>query len=116
MSNEPTVKRGTAKRKAAVVMDIFKGKSTVAEVARQHVLTVSEVEGWIVEAQRSMENGFRARPKDIREQYESELRETKEALGEARAVIGCWIRYYNEERPHQSLGNVAARAHPGLAA
>ena len=87
MSNEPTVKRWTAKRKAAVVMDIFKGKTTVAEVARQHDLTVSEVEGWIEEAQRSMENGFRARPKDIREQYESELRETKEALGEAHLQI-----------------------------
>ena len=42
MSSEPTVKRWTAKRKAAVVMDIFKGKTTVAEVARQHDLTVSE--------------------------------------------------------------------------
>ena len=63
MSNEPTVKRWTAKRKAAVVMDIFKGKTTVAEVARQHDLTVSEVESWIEEAQRNMENGFRARPR-----------------------------------------------------
>ena len=88
MSNEPTVKRWTAKRKAAVVMDIFKGKTTVAEVARQHGLTVSEVEGWIDEAQRSMENGFRARPKDIHEQYESELRETKEALGEIADLCG----------------------------
>ncbi|WP_304525922.1 hypothetical protein [Halomonas sp. I5-271120] len=33
MSNEPTVKRWTAKRKAAVVMDTLKGKTTVAEVA-----------------------------------------------------------------------------------
>ena len=32
MSNEPTVKRWTAKRKATVVMDIFKGKTTVTEV------------------------------------------------------------------------------------
>ncbi|GAB3338736.1 transposase [Chromohalobacter beijerinckii] len=87
MSNEPTVKRWIAKRKAAVVMDIVKGKITVAEVARQHDLTVSEVEGWIEEAQRNMENGFRARPKDIREQYESELRETREALGEAHLEI-----------------------------
>ncbi len=31
-------------------MDIFKGKITVAGVARQHDLTVSEVEGWIDEA------------------------------------------------------------------
>ncbi|WP_416139206.1 integrase core domain-containing protein [Halomonas sp. HK25] len=26
-----------------------------------------------------------------------------ESLGQARAVIGRWIRYYNEERPHQYL-------------
>lgn len=87
MSDDNPIKRWTAKRKAAVVMDIFKGKTTAAEVARQHDLTVSEVEGWIDEAQRSMENGFKARPKDIREQYESELRETKEALGEAHLQI-----------------------------
>ncbi|WP_198517602.1 DUF1153 domain-containing protein [Vreelandella stevensii] len=53
MSHEPTVKRWTAKRKASVVMDIFKGKATVAEVAREHDLTVSDVEGWMEEAQRS---------------------------------------------------------------
>ena len=45
-----------------------------------------------------MENGFRARPKHIREQYESKLRETKEALGEA-----------------NNLGYVAPRAQPALA-
>ena len=39
-----------------------------------------------------------------------------ESLGQARAVIGRWIQYYNEERPHQSLGYVAPRAHPLLAA
>lgn len=68
-------------------MDIFKGKTTAAEVARQHDPTVSEVEGWIEEAPRTMEKGFRARPRDIREQHESELRETKEALGEAHLQI-----------------------------
>ncbi|MCO7214900.1 DUF1153 domain-containing protein [Halomonas sp. OfavH-34-E] len=83
MSDDNQIKRWTAKRKAAVVMDIFKGKTTAAEVARQYDLIVSELGGWIDEAPRSMENGFKAGPKDIREQYESELRETKEALGEA---------------------------------
>ena len=87
MSDENPIKRWTAKRKAAVVMDIFKGKTTAAEAARQYDLTVSEVEGWIDDAQRCMENGFMARPKDIREQYESELQETKEALGEAHLQI-----------------------------
>ncbi len=74
-------------------MDIFKGKTTAAEVARQYDLTVSEVEGWIDEAQRSMENGFKARSKDIREQYESERRETKEALGEAHLQIDALKMY-----------------------
>ena len=41
MSNDPTVKRWTAKRKAAVIMDIFKDKATIVEVARQYELTVS---------------------------------------------------------------------------
>ncbi|MFC0383701.1 IS3 family transposase [Chromohalobacter israelensis] len=39
-----------------------------------------------------------------------------ESLGQARVVIDRWIRYYNEERPHQSLDYVAPRAHPALAA
>ena len=55
----------------------LQGQTTAAEVARQCDLTVSEVEGWIDEAQRSMDNGFKARPKDIREQHESERRETR---------------------------------------
>ena len=99
MSNDPTDKRWTAKRKAAVVMDIFKGKTTVAEVARQHDLNVPEFEGWIDKAQRSMESGFRPRPKDIREQCESELRETKETLGEAHLQIYAlkkWRRLLDE--------------------
>ncbi|WP_299230649.1 DUF1153 domain-containing protein [uncultured Halomonas sp.] len=54
MSNEPTVKRWTAKRKAAVDMGILKCKTTAAEVPRQYELIVSENEGWIEEAQRSI--------------------------------------------------------------
>lgn len=84
---EEPVKRWTAKRKAAVVKEIWKGKTTVAEVARRHDLTPSEVEGWIDEATRHLENGFRSRPKEVREQYEAELKEAREALGEAQLQI-----------------------------
>ncbi|WP_370624600.1 integrase core domain-containing protein [Chromohalobacter israelensis] len=31
-------------------------------------------------------------------------------------MINRWIRYYNEERPHQSLDYVTPRAHPALTA
>ena len=54
MSDDNPIKRWTAKRNAAVVMDIFKGKTMAAGVARQYDLTVSEVEGWIADAQRGM--------------------------------------------------------------
>ena len=35
-STTPEFKRWTAKRKAAVVIDIIKGKTTLAEAARAH--------------------------------------------------------------------------------
>ena len=68
---ESEIKRWTAKRKTQVVLDILKGKTTVAEVARQHDLTPAEIERWVDEGISGMENNFRARPRDIREQYEN---------------------------------------------
>ena len=65
MNDEVPVKRWTAKRKSALVIDIFNSKTTPVEVARQHDLTVAAVERWVEEAERNMENGFRTRPKDI---------------------------------------------------
>ncbi|MCJ8286906.1 hypothetical protein [Halomonas sp.] len=50
-------------------------------------LTVSLIEGWIEEAHRSIVNGFRARPTDILEQYDSDPRLTKEAAGEVHLQI-----------------------------
>ncbi|WP_234252820.1 DUF1153 domain-containing protein [Billgrantia aerodenitrificans] len=82
MSNDPTLKRWTAKRTAAVVLEIFKAKTTAAEAARQYDLTVSEFEGGIEEAQRSMESGFRARPK-------ASARSMSQSLGKPRR---SWAR------------------------
>ena len=46
MSIEMTeeIKRWTAKRKSALVLDIIKGKTTVSEASRQYDLSPSEVE------------------------------------------------------------------------
>jgi len=79
---ESEIKRWTAKRKTQVVLDILKGKTTVAEIARQHDLTPSEIERWVDEGISGMENNFRARPRDIREQYERKLEAAHAALGE----------------------------------
>ncbi|WP_374710051.1 DUF1153 domain-containing protein [Halomonas koreensis] len=69
----PPIKRWAAKCKAAVVMDIFKGKNTAAEVARQYDLTVSEIEGWIDEAQRcqhrlELSTFYRSKMSDLAQQ------------------------------------------------
>ncbi|OHX17497.1 transposase [Chromobacterium amazonense] len=76
------MKRWTAKRKAALVMEIIQGKTTVAEASRSFDLTPSEVEEWVDEAKRGMENALRAKPMGIREQYEKQIKDLQEAYGE----------------------------------
>lgn len=44
---EDDIKRWTAKRKSAPVLDIIQGKTTVAEASRQYDLSPSEVEQWV---------------------------------------------------------------------
>ena len=87
MTMEDDIKRWTAKRKAALVMEIIQGKSTVAEASRAFDLAPSEIETWVDEAKRGMENALRAKPMDIREQYEKQLKDLQEAYGEAMLEI-----------------------------
>ncbi|MBB5020407.1 transposase-like protein [Chitinivorax tropicus] len=83
MTMEDDIKRWTAKRKAALAVEIIQGKTTVAEAARAFDLTPSEIEAWVDDARRGMENALRAKPMDIREQYEKQLKDLQEAYGEA---------------------------------
>src|SRR5690606_10742059 len=76
---EEEIKRWTARRKSALVLEIIQGKTT----SRQFDLTPSEIEGWIDDAKRGMENALRAKPEDVREQYERQLKDLQEAYGEA---------------------------------
>jgi transposase-like protein len=77
------IKRWTAKRKSALVLDIIQGKTTVAEASRAYDLTPSEVENWVEDGKRGMENALRANPQDVKEQYERQIKELQEAYGEA---------------------------------
>lgn len=70
MTMDDSVKRWMAKRKAALVIEIIQGKTTVSEASRSFDLTFSEIEGWVEDAQRGMENSLRANPLDIGGQYE----------------------------------------------
>ena len=65
------------------MIEVIQGKTTVSEASRSFDLTPSEIEGWVEDAKRGMENSLRANPLDIREQYEKQLRGLQEAYGEA---------------------------------
>ena len=80
---EDDIKRWTAKRKTALVLDIIQGKTTVSEASRAFDLSPSDVEQWVDEGKRGMENALRTKPLEVKEQYEKQLRELQEAYGEA---------------------------------
>lgn len=77
------IKRWTARRKAALVLEIIQGKTTVAEASRSFDLPPSEIEAWVEDGKRGMENALRANPLEIREEYERKLKDLQEAYGEA---------------------------------
>jgi transposase-like protein len=43
---EDSVQRWTAKRRAALIVSILKGETSIAEAARKHGITVADVEDW----------------------------------------------------------------------
>ena len=80
---EDGIKRWTAKRKSALVIEIIQGKTTVAEASRTYDLPPSEIEGWMDDARKGMENALRSNPLDVRQEYEKQLKDLQEAYGEA---------------------------------
>ena len=71
---EEEIKRRMARRKSALVLEIIQRKTTSAQASRQFDLTLSEIESWLEDGKRGMENALKARPEDIREQYERQLK------------------------------------------
>lgn len=55
----------------------------MAEASRAYDLSPSEVEQWVDDGKRGMENALRANPLDIKEQYERQIKDLQEAYGEA---------------------------------
>jgi transposase-like protein len=81
MKMEEDIKRWTAKRKAALVMEITQGKPTVSEASRSFDIAPSEIEEWVDEAKRGMENALRTKPLEVKEQYERQIKDLQEAYG-----------------------------------
>jgi len=93
------IKRWTARRKSALVLEIIQGKTTIAEASRAYDLPPSEIEKWVDDGKRGMENALRANPQDLREQYEKQLKDLQEAYGRPcsncvpeKNCSPCWAR------------------------
>lgn len=115
---EEEIKRWTARRKSALVLESIQGKTTVAEASRQYDLTPSEIEDWMDQGKVGMENALKAKPEDVREQYEKQLKDLQEACGGAMLVLRapkncspCWAR---TRRDHLSPAGTEGRRLRGL--
>jgi transposase-like protein len=79
------IKRWTARRKSALVLEIIQGKTTVRESSRQFDPSPSEIESWVDQAKAGMDNALKAKPEDIREQYGRSSRRCRK-----RTAWRCW--------------------------
>ena len=79
---DPVEQRWTAKRRAALVLAILKGDTTMAEAARQHGLTVAEIERWQDRVLVAAENALRNRPKDDEALKDAQIKQLKQKVGE----------------------------------
>ena len=82
MGQDEPIERWTAKRRAALVVRVLKGETSVVEAARQHGLTVAEVDGWQEQFLRSAENGLRRRPKDKEAVKDEQIKKLKQKIGD----------------------------------
>ena len=90
---EEEFKRWTAKRKTLLVLDILHGRTTVADASRTFDLVPSEIEEWVEDGRKGMENALRTKPLDIKEHYEKLIRALQEAYGEAMLQMRVLKKY-----------------------
>ena len=74
--------RWTSKRRAALVLSILKGETSVQEAARKHGLTVAEIEDWRERFLLAAENALRSRPKDEEALKDERIKKLERKIGE----------------------------------
>ncbi len=80
--HDEQLKRWTAKRRVALVLDILRGDTSVVEAARKHGLTVAEIEEWKQRFLSGAENALRSRPLDDEAQKDREIKRLHQKVGE----------------------------------
>ena len=80
--DNPPIKRWTARRKAEIVTEIIKGKTTAAEVARSHGLTMAEVEHWVDDFVSMGTEALRSNPRDTEALHKAREKELLAKIGD----------------------------------
>lgn len=96
--NPTEVQRWTAKRRAALVVSIMKGETSIAEAARQHGLKVAEIEDWREKFMLAAENALRSRPRDEEALKDEQIKQLKQKVGELVLDLDI-LRTANRLRP-----------------
>ena len=78
----PDIKRWTARRKASLVLEVLKGQTTASEAARQHGLTVSEIEQWREDFLSQGTEALRMHPRDAEAKHRAEKKELLAKIGD----------------------------------
>jgi len=76
------IQRWTAKRRAALILTILRGETSVQEAARKHDLTVAEVEEWKDRYVLAAENALRSRPKDEEALKDEQIKKLERKVGQ----------------------------------
>ena len=76
------IKRWTARRKAAAVIDIIKGKTGSSELARTHGLTLAEVERWMEDFVSTGTEALRSHPRDAEARHKTREKDLLAKIGD----------------------------------
>ncbi len=82
MAEDEVIERWTANRKAALVLDLLKGKRTLADACREYDLKQSEGEEWMECFVQGGTNRLKSRPRDEQALFEERERQFKSKIGE----------------------------------
>lgn len=74
--------RWTAQRKAAIILDVLKGKISVPQAARKYGFTHSEFREWTEEYHRAGVDALKVNRKGLEAEYRAEVKRLQAKIGE----------------------------------
>jgi transposase-like protein len=81
-TEDPKIERWTAQRKAAIIVDVLKGKMSVPEACRRYGFTQSEYREWADEFMRGGIEALKINKKGLEAEYRAEIKRLQAKIGE----------------------------------